>query len=69
MNVGNASLEEYVGKHTVSMAEPEHDIVNADIDFWVWADEVQLGHLHISKGGVDWYEGKAWLTKRSLSWE
>ena len=58
-----------MAQHTVKMTEPEHDIINSDIDFWVWADKVQLGHLHVSKGGVDWYEGKSWLKRRSLKWE
>ena len=58
-----------MAKHTVRMTEPEHDIVNSDIDFWVWADETQLGHLHISKGGIDWYAGKSSVNKRFLNWE
>jgi hypothetical protein len=55
--------------HTVKMTAPAHEVVNSDIDFWVWGDNGQLGHLHVSKGGVDWYEGKSWLKKRSVTWE
>ena len=58
-----------MAKHTVEMSVPGHDIGNCDVDFWIWSDETLLGHLHVSKGGIDWYEGKASLQKRSLNWE
>ena len=51
------------------MSEPKHDLLNSDVDFWIAADGAQLGHLHVSKGGIDWYEGKASKAKRSLTWE
>ena len=56
-------------EHKVTMSEPTHDIRYSDIDFWVSADGKQMGHLHISQGGIDWYEGKSWIKKRSVTWE
>lgn len=55
--------------HTVKMTAPEHTVENSDIDFWVSDNNGQIGHLHVSKGGVDWYEGKSWVRKRSVTWE
>ncbi len=55
--------------HRIQMSEPRHEVENADIDFWVWADGEQLGHLHISKGTVDWFRGKSSVNKYTLTWE
>ena len=57
-----------MAKHKIELTLPKHDIINTDVDFWVWEDDVQIGHLHISKGGVDWYQGKSFVSKRSMSW-
>jgi hypothetical protein len=54
------------------MSEPSHDIANSDIDFWVWSSDDEngpLGHLHVSKGGLDWYSGKSSLNRHKLTWE
>ncbi len=51
------------------MTEPAHQIKNADIGFWVHSGAKLLGHLHVSKGGVDWYRGKSRLRKYSMTWE
>lgn len=58
-----------MAKHRVQMSEPKHDIARADIDFWIHSGEKQLGHLHISQGGVDWYEGKSSKNKRFCNWD
>jgi hypothetical protein len=58
-----------MAEHHVQMSEPKHDIENADIDFWIHSDNAQLGHLHISRGGVDWFKGKSSVKKFSVTWE
>jgi hypothetical protein len=58
-----------MAKHKLEMSEPKHEVLNADIDFWIWTDGMQIGHLHVSKGGVDWFVGKSSIAKRTLSWE
>ena len=58
-----------MAEHRIQMSEPRHEVANADIDFWVWSDDEQLGHLHISKGTVDWFRGKSSVKKYTLTWE
>lgn len=57
------------GEHRVQMSEPKHDIENSDIDFWIHAGDKQLGHLHINRGGIDWYKGKSRVNKHWWTWE
>ena len=58
-----------MAEHKIEMSEPKHDIENSDVDFWVHSDGKQIGHLHISRGGVDWYQGKSSVNKYSMTWE
>lgn len=51
------------------MSEAKHDIERADIDFWIHSGETRLGHLHISRGGIGWFEGKSFKNKRSYNWD
>ena len=45
-----------MAKHRVRFMIPERELGKVDLDFYVYADESKLGRMHISKGGVDWYE-------------
>jgi hypothetical protein len=46
---------------------PEVGIGNADVRFRVDSDGVLLGHLTVSRGGLDWRPANSLL--RRLSWE
>lgn len=58
-----------MAEHHVQMSEPKHDIENSDIDFWIHSGDEQLGHLHVSRGGIDWYHGKSSVKKYFWTWE
>jgi hypothetical protein len=49
------------------MTTPRHQVINSDIDLWIYGDEKQLGHLHVSRGGMDWFPGSSRVNKYSLS--
>lgn len=43
-------------KHRVVFTIPERELGKVDLNFYIYADESKLGRIHLSKGGVDWYE-------------
>ena len=40
--------------HTISMNMPPRVVLNADVDFDVYSDDIKLGTLRISKGTIEW---------------
>jgi hypothetical protein len=56
-------------RHDVEMRIPTSKVVlHADVVFEVRSDDVKLGELRISQGGVDWRPGNAQIAAK-LRWE
>ena len=56
-------------RHDVEMRIPTSKVVlHADVVFEVRSDDVKLGELRISQGGVDWRPGNAQIPAK-LRWE
>ena len=56
-------------RHDVEMRIPTSKVVlHADVVFEVRSDDVKLGELRISQGGIDWRPGNAQITA-GMSWE
>jgi hypothetical protein len=45
--------------HNVEFVLPQRDLGKVDIEFIITKDNVQLGKMKISKGGVDYYPKNA----------
>ena len=55
-------------QHHVEIVQPPKRVLNSDFTFIVFADDVKLGELRISKGTVDWRPGKGKKVIKK-SWE
>jgi hypothetical protein len=56
-------------RHDVSVSIPTSKVVlHADVVFEVRSDDVKLGELRVSQGGIDWRPGSAQIPA-NLSWE
>lgn len=56
-------------RHDVDMSIPTSKVVlHADVVFEVRSDDVKLGELRVSQGGVDWRPANAQIPAK-LTWE
>jgi len=56
-------------EHSLKLVEvPEFELSRKDLKIAVYADEVILGHLTVSRGGVGWYPSRG-QQERHLNWE
>jgi hypothetical protein len=55
--------------HKLDLNLPKSTIVNSDAEVVVHSDDVLLGRLLISKGGVDWRPGNNKKFHYSMGWE
>lgn len=58
-------------QHRVDMRLPSRpvDVGNGDTSLSVYADNVKLGEIGLSRGGVTWWARDAKNPTRNLTWE
>ena len=54
--------------HEVSMSVPKDQVVRSDVEFTIKKNGSKLGHLHISKGNIEWWPAGNKRNKYRMSW-
>jgi hypothetical protein len=58
-----------MAEHRVTIRQPDREVMNADVVFEVYADELKWGELQVSRGGVTWWPARARKRRVDLTWE